>query len=121
MPSRETVEAFTKTVEAGDFIGALEGFYADDATMQENREAPRKSLAALIAAERKMLQRVEKITTRPVERILIDGDLVVINWVFDILGRDGVTRTMDELTIQRWQNDKIVEEQFYYDPALPAR
>jgi hypothetical protein len=118
MPTRERVEAFIKTVEAGKYVEAIEAFYAHDATMRENLDPPRQSLPVLVAQERAMLKRVEHIETKPVERYLIDGDRVVINWVFDILGLDGVTRRMDELTIQRWQGDTIVEEQFYYDPKL---
>ena len=34
MPSREHVESFVKVVEAGDFVEAMEAYYADDATMQ---------------------------------------------------------------------------------------
>ena len=32
MPSRPTVEAFVKLVEAGDYVGAIEQFYAADAS-----------------------------------------------------------------------------------------
>jgi len=52
MPSREHVEAFVKMVEAGEFVEAMEAYYADDATMQENNEPPRIGLPALIAHER---------------------------------------------------------------------
>ena len=120
MPDRARVDAFIKTVEAGEYVRAIELFYADSATMRENLQPPRGPLSVLVKYERAALKQVESIKARPTERILIDGDRVVINWIFDIMGLDGVTRTMDELTIQRWQGDKIVEEQFYYDPNLPV-
>jgi len=120
MPSRDLVQAFIKVVEAGEYVRAIETFYAVDASMRENLEAPRRSLATLVKHEQAMLKRVEQIKAHPVERLLIDGDRVVINWVFDIMGLDGTTRRMDELAIQRWRGDKIVEEQFYYDPKPPA-
>ena len=53
--------------------------------------------------------------------MVVDGDLVVINWVFDITERNGKRYVLDELAIQRWRDDKIVEEQFYYDPAFPTQ
>jgi hypothetical protein len=30
---------------------------------------------------------------------------------------DGTVRRLDELALQTWRDDKIVEEQFYYDPS----
>ena len=32
-------------------------------------------------------------------------------------GSDGKKRLLDELALQKWSGDRIVEEQFYYDPA----
>ena len=118
MPSRERLQDFIKTVEAGEFVRAIEDFYADDATMRENSNSPRKTRAALVAHERVALTKVRSIKTRPVQRVVVDGDTVVINWVFDITTRDGAMRVLDELAIQRWRHDRIVEEQFYYDPAF---
>ena len=40
MPSRQTVEAFVALVEAGDFVGAIEQFYAPDAATRENTARP---------------------------------------------------------------------------------
>ena len=40
MPSREIVEAFAKRLEDGDFVGAIEHFYAPDAATYENNAAP---------------------------------------------------------------------------------
>jgi ketosteroid isomerase-like protein len=119
MPSKQRLHDFIATVEAGEYVRAIEEFYADDATMRENVGAPRKSRTALVAHERMMLKNVESIKTRPAQRIAVDGDIVVINWIFDITARDGNTRVLDELAIQRWHNDKIVEEQFYYDASPP--
>ena len=119
MPSRERLHDFIATVEAGEYIRAIEEFYADDATMRENTAAPRKSRAALVAYERMMLKSVESIKTRPTKRVALDGDLVVINWIFEITARNGNTHVLDELAIQRWHNDEIVEEQFYYEASPP--
>jgi len=48
---------------------------------------------------------------------LVHGDHVVIRWVFEFTGRDGMVRRLEELAWQRWQGERIVEEQFFYDPA----
>jgi hypothetical protein len=116
MPSRQTVDAFIALVEQGQFIEAIEGYYDPEATMQENQEPPRGPREALIAGERQIMAAF-KIRTRPVERVAIDGDLVLINWVFEFETENGQQMVMDELALQRWCDDRIVAEQFYYDPA----
>jgi hypothetical protein len=117
MPNRAVVEAFIATVVGGRHAEAIEDFYAEDASMQENHNPPRVGRDVLVAHERAALARMKAIVTHPVERWLLDGERVVINWRFDITGQDGVTRRMDELSIQLWDGDKVVREQFYYDPG----
>jgi len=80
------------------------------------------SLPGAIAAkmafpERKVLAAFKQVRTLPVDRFLVDGDRVVIHWVFEFMGHDGQTFRQDELAWQRWRGDRIVEERFYYDPA----
>ena len=117
MPDRAVVEAFIAAVVSGRHAEAIEQFYAETASMQENHNPPRVGRDVLVAHEKAFLERMAGIVTHPVERWLLDGDRVVINWVFDATDKDGVTRRLDELSIQLWEGDKVVREQFYYDPA----
>ena len=117
MPSRERVAALIKRVEEGKFVEALQEFYTEDATMQENGQAPRIGLKKLIEHERGVMAAFKEIRTLPVKTWLIDGDNVIINWVFEFTRSDGTGFRMDELALQRWRGDRIAEERFYYDPA----
>jgi ketosteroid isomerase-like protein len=117
MPSKQVVEEFIATVVSGHHVEAIERFYATYATMQENGNPPRHGLANLVANERAALARNKEIVTRPVDFYAIDGNRVVIHWIFDITTLDGKRCTLDELSLQRWDGDKVVEERFYYDPA----
>jgi ketosteroid isomerase-like protein len=122
MPSRERVAALIARVEAGCFVEALQEFYTDDATMQENGQAPRIGLKKLIDHERGVIAAFKEIRTLPVKTWLVDGDNVIINWVFEFTRADGTGLRMDELALQRWRGDRVAEERFYYDPAqLSAR
>jgi hypothetical protein len=51
MPSRERVAALIERVEQGKYVEALQEFYAEDATMQENGNPPRVGLKALVEHE----------------------------------------------------------------------
>ena len=120
MPSRERVAALIARVEQGKYVEALQEFYADDATMQENGNPPRVGLKALVAHERGVMEAFKEIRTLPVKAWLVDGDRVVINWVFEFTRPDGTRLRMDELAHQLWRGDRVAEERFYYDPAQLA-
>ena len=120
MPSVERVKALIHLVEQGRYVEAIEAFYHEDASMQENLDPPRRGRAALAERERQVMAAFQ-IRTRPVTTFLVDGDVAVINWVFDFVGPDGRTFSQDELALQRWRGDRIAEERFYYDPAQRTR
>ncbi|MEP6565297.1 MAG: nuclear transport factor 2 family protein [Mesorhizobium sp.] len=121
MPSRERVEAFLKAVVSGSHVKAIADFYHDDATMQENLGVPRRGKETLMAREQSVLDRIEKMHTHPVRTFLVDGDHVAIRWTFDRTDRDGTVRRLEELALQRWSGDRIIEEQFFYDTATAWR
>jgi ketosteroid isomerase-like protein len=116
MPSRERVQAFVDAVLAKDFVQSIRDFYAEDATAQENLQAPRVGREALVAHETKTLLSMGKVEPH-LTTLLVDGDRVVIGWRFDMTGHDGVTRRLDELSLQTWRGDRIASERFFYDPA----
>ena len=115
MPERARVDAFVAAVVSGDHVGAIRDFYTDDATMQENANEPRRGREALMAHEARALARLDKMHTHPPIAVLVDGDHVVVRWIFDATDKEGVTRRLEELAFQRWHGDRIAEERFFYD------
>jgi hypothetical protein len=63
MPNRATIEAFAKAVESNDHVGAIERFYAADATTRENFAPPTVGKEALIAKERRALASCKSVQT----------------------------------------------------------
>ena len=123
MPTSETLERFIAQVERNDHVGACEQFYAEDSTMQENQGTPRVGRDAHVANERAVLARAESVESTCVRPVLVDGDHVVIRWIFHFVWRDGSVTHMEELAWQRWDGERIAEETFFYDPAqrVPRR
>lgn len=117
MPTRERVQEFIALVEQGGYVQAIEDFYHPDASMQENGLPPRVGRQKLVEHERAVLAGLKSMRTRRVVTYLVDGDRVVINWVFEMTGADGAMRPLDELALQVWHGDRIATERFYYDPA----
>jgi hypothetical protein len=121
MPKRETVEEFIALVEAGEFDTAMERFYAEDASMQENQDPPRQGLKALIEGERRTMARSRNIKAKCVQPFLIEGDTVAIRWHFEFEFNDGRSIILDEIAHQRWASEKMREEKFFYDPKQMGR
>ena len=123
MPSLQTLERFIARVEENAHAEAIEEFYAEDATMQENQSAPRVGREAHVASERKLFTRVKTLSSKCVRPVFLSGDRAVIRWIFHFEWLDGTVTHMEELAYQRWENERIAEEAFFYDPAqrVPRR
>lgn len=117
MPSPEVLERFIKRVEDNAHAEAIEEFYTSNATMRENQSEPRAGRDALAAREREQLAKAWAVQSKCVRPVLVDGHFVVIRWIFDFEWLDGGATHLEELAWQRWEGDRIAEEQFFYDPA----
>jgi hypothetical protein len=117
--TRACVEKLIALAEAGKFLEAIEHCYAPDATMQENSKAPRVGLAALLENERRVLASFKEIRVNRAESFLVDGNRSAINWVYEFIDHEGRSHLRDEIAYQVWQDGKIIQERFFYDPAGP--
>jgi hypothetical protein len=120
MPRQAVVEAFVETVTSGDYVGAIERFYAAGASMQENQAPPRVGRDGLARHEQGVMNAFESIACEIVGPPVIHGNVVAIQWRFAFRAADGRIRTLREVAWQRWEDDKIAEETFFYDPGQMA-
>jgi ketosteroid isomerase-like protein len=116
MPSRARLDEFIAVVESGDHAGAIERYYTEDASMQENGAPPRVGRDLLVAHERAVLERTAQVTSKCVWSI-VEGDRVAIHWNFELTDKAGKVRRFDEVAVQEWRDDKIFCERFFYDPT----
>jgi SnoaL-like domain len=117
MPTAETLERFIARVESGAHADAIAEFYAEDARMRENAGEPRVGRAVLVAHEQKVLGRASSVESTCVRPVLVSGSIVVVRWIFRFVWLDGTATQMEELAYQRWEGERIADEQFFYDPA----
>jgi hypothetical protein len=117
MPTADTLERFIALVERNAHVDAVENFYTADASMQENQSTPRVGRDAHAANERRVLARAKSLTSMCVRPVFVNGDHVVIRWIFQFQWLDGTATRIEELAYQRWDGERIAEETFFYDPA----
>ena len=121
MPSSSTLERFIARVEENRHVEAIEEFYSEDASMRENLSPPRVGRALLMENERKVLARAKSVESRCIRPVFVEGDRVVVRWWFRFEYPDGRVTELEELAYQRWEGERIAEEQFFYDPAQLKR
>jgi hypothetical protein len=46
------------------------------------------------------------------------GGVAFVEWVIRFLGANGRPMRLDEVAVQRWVGDRIVEERFYYEGMI---
>jgi len=117
MPSHETLERFIARVEQNAHAEALEEFYTANASMRENQGEPRIGRDLHVANERKVLGRAKSVRSECVRPVFVDGDHVIIRWIFEFDWLNGTFTRMEELAYQRWEGERVAAEQFFYDPA----
>jgi hypothetical protein len=117
MPTTDTLERFIHRVEQNAHAEACEEFYTEHSTMQENQAPPRVGREAHVANERLVLTKAKSMTSTCVRPVLVNGDHVVIRWIFRFEWLDGSVTQMEELAYQRWEGERIAQETFFYDPA----
>ena len=118
MPSRERLDQFIAAVEAGDHAGAIERYYTEGSSMQENASPPRVGRDLLVAHERGVLARMTHVYSKAMASV-VEGDHVAIHWIFELTDKSGKVYRIDEVSLQEWRGDRIFRERFFYDPSKP--
>ena len=117
MTVQESVKKLISLVEQHKFLEAIQEFYADDASMQENNASPRCGLAALLENERKVMASFKELHVARAQSFIAGEDHAAIRWLFEYTDVKGRRLCLDEVAYQHWRDGKIVSERFFYDPA----
>ncbi len=122
MPSQKTLNTFIARVVEGARAQAIEAFYTPTASMPENMSTPRQGRELLVAKERANMARAESVKSACVQPVFVNGNHVVIRWVFELAWLDSKHTRIEELAYQRWEtdaggNERIAQQTFFYDPV----
>ena len=106
-------EALNRLLEQGKSMEAFEQFYAEKVTMQENEMAPRVGKAY------NREQCGGFLTTFPDLKLKVlnvaYGDEISIQEVlFNYTNKEGQKVIYPEVSIRKWENDRVIHEKFYY-------
>lgn len=116
MPALSTIESFIQAVEERPHDQVIQDFYTEDASIQENQNAPRVGKKSLLKYERAALQKADKVESRCIRPFFVEENQVVIRWQFKFHWKNQTVSEIEEVARQVWEGEKIKEEQFFYDP-----
>ncbi|HSO23294.1 MAG TPA: nuclear transport factor 2 family protein [Chondromyces sp.] len=113
---RERVEKLNAMVLQGKIMEAMNEFYADDVVMAENDNPPTVGLAANLEREQAFVDNTTWYGAE-VKNVVVDGDTSMVQWWLDFHNvQYGARLAFTQVAVQRWRDDKIVDERFYYSP-----
>lgn len=102
-------------VRQGKIIEAMNEFYDKDAVMQDNANPPTKGLAANIEREKQFLNGVKEWKGFNVTASAVGDNVTFYECTLDFIATGGQAVHMEQVSVAKWKNDKIVHERFYYD------
>lgn len=102
-------------IREGRILDALNEFYDEAVTMQENADPPTVGLDANIEREKQFLKNVKEWKGFEVKSFAVGNDVTFYEAVFDFIATDGQPVHSEQVDVAKWRNGKIVHEHFYYD------
>ena len=114
---KQRVQELLSYIRNGRIIEAMTEFYAPDSEMQENRNPPTKGLAANIEREKQFLANIKEWRGFNVHAVAVEGDVSLVETSMEFVATDGTTVRLEQVSVSKWRDGKIVHERFYYDSA----
>ncbi|MBK7403156.1 MAG: nuclear transport factor 2 family protein [Phycisphaerales bacterium] len=119
MTFRNEVDNLLEHIKTGKILEAMDRFYADDLTMQENRQPPTKGKSANIEREKQFLAQVKEWKSTEILAVATEGSLddgvSFVEYAFEFINTAGQPVRYEQASVQRWNRGRIVSERFYYD------
>ena len=101
-------------IQQGKIIEAMNEFYDKDTVMQENTNPPTKGLGTNIEREKQFMSGVTEWKGFTVTASGIGDNVTFYESTSDFVATGGMPVHLEQVSVAKWKNDKIVHERFYY-------
>lgn len=102
-------------IRQGKILEAFNEFYDTDTVMQENENPPTKGLTANIEREKQFLSGVKEWKGFNVTATGVGDNVTFYEAAVDFVATSGKHMHLEQVSVAKWKNGKIVHERFYYD------
>ncbi|MBA2252289.1 MAG: nuclear transport factor 2 family protein [Nitrospirales bacterium] len=117
---QQRLEDLLSHIRQGKVIEAMNEFYDTDTVMQDNANPPTKGLAANIEREKQFMNGVKEWKGFHVTATGIGDNTTFYESAMDFIATNGQPVHMEQTSVAKWKNSKIVHERFYYDTGKRA-
>jgi hypothetical protein len=98
----------------GKLLDAFEKYYHDDVIMQENDMTPTIGKDANRERENQFLNSITEFRNAEILHSAVSGNKSFVIWKYDYTHKDWGVRDYTQVSVQHWDDGKIVKEQFIY-------
>jgi hypothetical protein len=98
----------------GKMMDAFEKYYHDEVEMQENNLDPTKGKNENRQREMEFINNVTELRHASVVATAVNGRTSFVIWNYDYTHRLWGDRKYTQVSVQNWQDGKIINEQFFY-------
>lgn len=102
-------------IRQGKIVEAMNEFYDKDTVMQDNANPPTVSQGANIEREKQFLNGVKEWKGFNVTASAVGDNVTFYEGTLDFIATSGQAVHMEQVSVAKWKNGKIVHERFYYD------
>lgn len=104
-------------ISTGETLKAIEVFYSNNVSMQENEETPRIGKLNCINHEKQNLQKVKLLKGNLLNQAICEN-VVFSEWEIIFTDKNDKTFKLTEVSVQHWVEGQIEKEKFYYKEIL---
>jgi ketosteroid isomerase-like protein len=110
----ELDQKLNDAILSGKALEAFEELYDDDVVMQENSDPEFRGKDLNRKREQEFFATVEAWHSGQVLASAVNGDVSFSEWTMEVTLKGAGRVKMDQVTVRRWKNGKIVHERFYH-------
>lgn len=111
----DKVTDLNRQILDGQILPAFEQYYHDDVVMTDQGQPPREGKALNRQYEEAFVNGLTEFRGAEVKAVAVDeaAGKTFVEWHFDFTHKDYGSQTYDQVAVQTWNGDQIVEERFY--------
>lgn len=115
MSKKVRIHEMLDYIREGRIMAAMQEFYADDVVMEEPTYGKTVGLPANLEREQKFVDSVKEFKGFSAENVATGDDVSFYENVMDWVDLNGNDIHVEQVSVAKWKNGKIVQERFYYD------
>ena len=112
---KQNVDELNGLILEGKILDAFDKFYAPEVVMQDNDLPARKGFDENRKFEEYFVDGLTAFRGAKLLNTVVSDGIAVNEWAFDYTHKEWGDRNYTQVSVQRWKDDKIVEEKFYYN------